>query len=96
MRAEHRCRAPEAEYITHWLRNLDLALHAHFLHDQGHGEERRQIVRTDGLQGPRMQDGGRRLGQVGLNVVPEAWHLAFFQQVLRLMAHGCSSDNVYR
>src|SRR5439155_1747145 len=52
------------------LGDLDLALSAHFLADEGHGEERRQMARADGLSRSRMKDRLGRHREVGDDVVP--------------------------
>ena len=90
MGAKQGRRPPQLKHFAHRLGNLNLALQAHLLHDQGHREQRRQIVRTHRLHGAGVQYRGQGLGQVGLQVVPELGHLVFVQEVLGLLGHGGS------
>ena len=62
-RAHKRRRPPLRVNLPHFSGNLNLALGADLLHDQGHGKQRREIVGTDRLQGSRVQTGARGLGK---------------------------------
>ena len=55
MRAEQRRRAPQPVRVTHGVGDRDLRLAAHLLPDQGHREQRRQVLRTGGLAGAGVQ-----------------------------------------
>ena len=68
--ADQRARAVQAISLADRLGDLDLALGAHFLADEGHGEEWRQIARADGLSRSRMKDRLGRHREVGDDVVP--------------------------
>jgi hypothetical protein len=87
MGAVQRRRTPQAKHVAHRFGDFNFTLLADFLQDQVHGEQRRQIVRAYRLQGTRVQNRRGGLGQIGLDVVPEARHLVFVQQVLGLLAH---------
>src|SRR2546426_5055324 len=69
-RANERRRPPELEDITHLVGDLDPALAADLLLDELHREQRGEILRPDGLAGPRVQHGWRGRLEVGLDVVP--------------------------
>ncbi len=79
--------SPLAVDVAHFVWDVDVALGTDFLHDQGHGEERREIIRPDGLSGSGMKGGGQRNLQVGLDVVPGGGDLCFIQQVFDGVAH---------
>ena len=79
--------APLAVDIAHGPGDLDLALRAHFLLDDGAREDHRQVVRPDGLLGAGMQDRVQRLGQVRVDVVPEAGQLPLVEQEFDRIAH---------
>ena len=70
------------------LRDLDLALRRDLLGDQRHREQRRQVVRADRFQCARMQNRGRRHGEVGGQVVPEFGDAFFGENVLYCVVHG--------
>ncbi len=55
MRPEERRGPVHGVGLAHRLRDLDLALRAHLLADQGHGEERQQVIGPDGLLGARVE-----------------------------------------
>ena len=80
VRAEERRRPPQRIDITHFVGDFDIALGADLLGNQCHRKQRRQISRADGLAGARMQHGRQldtRRRQVGIDVVPMGWHVAF-------------------
>ena len=66
------------------LGDLDLALGRHFLADEGHREERGQVVRSDRAERAGMQVRSRRDRQVGRDVVPGARDPRFVEDELRL------------
>jgi hypothetical protein len=65
-----RRRPIEGVGLANRLRDLDLALAAHLLGDEGHREEGRQVVGPDRRAGAGMEDRRRRDGEVGDDVVP--------------------------
>ena len=69
-RANQRRRTPLRINLPHLSGNLDLALGADFLNDQGHGKQRSEIGRAERLERAGMQWRRERLGQIGKNVVP--------------------------
>ena len=62
--------------------DLDLALGADLLADQGHREERGEVGRADRLAGPGVEDRCRRDRQVRHDVVPGSRDLVFREQEL--------------
>ena len=68
-------------------RNLDLSLGGHFLLDQRHREQRRQIIRPDRLQRTGMQHRRRWFWQVRDQVIPEFWHSTLIEHVFNGFAH---------
>src|ERR1019366_8407469 len=64
--------------------DLDLALGADLLADQGHREERGEVGRADRLAGARMKDRRRRDRQICGDVVPGPRDLVFREQELRV------------
>ena len=80
-------RAPQLKHFAHRFGDFNLALQAHLLHDQGHREQRRQVIWPHRLHGTGVQHRGQGLGQVGLQVVPELGHLVFVQKVFGLLTH---------
>ena len=80
--AEERRGTPLRIKLPHFAGNLDLALLAHFLQNQTHGKQRRQVVGTERLQGSWMQRRRHRRGQIGGNVVPGKRNAILRQVVL--------------
>ena len=74
--------------LPHFLRDLDIALAADFLHDQFHREEHGQEIRRDRFLGHRVQYGRRRHRAVGIHVVPKFWQVGFIQHKTGLVRHG--------
>ncbi len=70
--AEERAGAIEAVGIADGLRDLDLPLRAHLLSDERHREERREVVRPEGLVRARMERWWWRRREVRDDVVPGA------------------------
>ena len=79
--------APLPVDVAHRPGNLDLALGGDLLEDQLHREERRQVVRADGLLRPRMQHRRQGLRQVGRDVVPGLRDASFVEDVLDGVVH---------
>src|SRR5918996_5839277 len=50
MRAYERRGPPQAVDVSHRFRDVDEAFARDLLHDQGHREERREVIGTDGIQ----------------------------------------------
>ena len=86
-RANQRRWTPGQIFVAHFLGNADPAFLAHFLFDQFQRKNRRQVLRSNRLQGPRVQRRIQRLRQVGLNVVPGFRHLAFAQKNFACFLH---------
>ena len=84
-RPVERRRTPEAVHVEDLLGNRDLRFLADFLHDQGHREERREVVRPNRFAGARVQHGLRRVRHVGDDVVPAPRELRLIEQELRLL-----------
>jgi hypothetical protein len=91
--AIERRRAPHAVDVANRRRDFDLPFGAHFLADERHRKERREIARPDRLAGPWMQHRRRRRRQVGDDVVPGVRNLALAQQIFGVLAH-CSSPKM--
>ena len=87
--AIERRRPVEGIGVAHRTGDLDLALGAHFLADEGHGEERREVGGPDRLARAGVQHRGRRRRQVGRDVVPDARDARLIQHELgALLRHG--------
>ena len=86
-RAEQRRRPPQLVNLAHRLGDFDPALGGHFLRDQRHREDRRQVGRSDRLLGARMQRRRQRLRQVGRDVVPGLRNAIFRQKIFNAVTH---------
>jgi hypothetical protein len=64
---------------------------AHFLADERHRKERREIVRSNGFTGSGMQNRGWRRRQVGDDIVPGLGNPVLAKEKLRLLVHAFSS-----
>ena len=73
--------------VPHRLWNFDVPFGGDFLLDQRHGEQWRQIVRADRLQGTGVQYRRRRRRQIGDQIVPIFRHPVFVEQVFDGFAH---------
>ncbi len=87
VRPVQRRRPPQPVDVEDLVGDRDVAVGGDLLRDEVHREQRRQVVGTDRLVGPRVQRRGRRLGQVGDDVVPGGRHLVVAQQVAALLGH---------
>ena len=85
-RAVQRRRAPQPVRVTHGVGDRDLRLAAHLLPDQGHREQRRQVLRAGGLAGTGMQRRQWLTRQVGEQVDPVGRDGVFAQHEFRV--HG--------
>ncbi len=85
--AVERCRPPLAIDRPHLLGDRDEAIRRDLLQDDLHREERREVVRPDRLPGSRVENGRRRLGEVGRDVVPGLRKPALVEDVLDLVGH---------
>ncbi|OPZ19647.1 MAG: hypothetical protein BWZ10_00881 [candidate division BRC1 bacterium ADurb.BinA364] len=79
--------APCREDAQNIVGNIDPWVHADFLHDQAHGENRAQVVRSGRLFGQRMQGRRRRDRQVRRHIVPALRDVFFMKQDFAF--HGC-------
>ena len=86
-RAIERRRPPLAVDGADLLGNGDEAVRRDLLADDRHREERREVVRADGLPGARVQNGRRRRGEIGGDVVPGLRKPALVEDVLHLVGH---------
>jgi hypothetical protein len=68
--------------------DLDLRLGRDLLHDQAHREDRRQVVRSGRLAGPRVERRQRLAGQVRQQVDPVGRDLVLAEEELGRLAHG--------
>ena len=80
-------RPPLPVHVAHLVGNHDALLGGDLLEDDRHGEERREIVGADRLTRTRMEHGGRRLGEIGGDVVPGLRNVFLLEDVLHLVAH---------
>ncbi len=74
--------------VEHGTGNVDVAVLAHLLQDEGHGEQRRQIVRPHRLLRARVEHGRRRLGKIRDHVVPLGGQLGLVEQDLGVVLHS--------
>src|SRR5262249_38162765 len=81
-RAIQRGGPPEPQDVPDFVGDLDPALAAHFLLDQLHGKQRREVLGADGLPGARGQHRRRRGLEIGLDVVPLRWQVLLAQDDL--------------
>ena len=85
---------PQPVDVQHLVRDGDVGVGRHFLADQLHREQRREILRAHRLARPRVQRRGRRRGQVGDHVVPPARDLGLIQSDLgALTTAGSAKSN---
>ena len=87
MRPIERARSIQRVSLANRLRDLDLAIRAHLLADEGHREERREVIRTEWAEGSRMEVGRRRDRQVGRDVVPAPGDVVLVEDELRPTRH---------
>ena len=86
---EQRARPPEPVDVEHTAGDVDVGGGGDLLLDQGHREQRRQVVRADRLPGPRVQRRRGRRRQIGDEVVPLGRLLGLVEQDLRCsLGHG--------
>src|SRR5439155_5581787 len=78
-RPHQRGRPPEPECLLNRLRDVDIAFLGHLLLDQLHREERRQVLRTNGLLGGGMQRRAPGKRKIGLDVVPALGQLSLVE-----------------
>src|SRR5205085_4208191 len=83
---EERRRPPEAVDVEDFLRNRDLGVLGDLLADELHREERREIVRPDGLPGAGVEHRLGSHGHVGADVVPAPRQLRLVEEELGLRA----------
>jgi hypothetical protein len=101
VRAVERRRPPEAVDVEDFLRDRDLGVLGDLLADELHREERREVVRPDGLPGAGVEHRLGRRGHVGADVVPAPRQLRLVEEELRLgrsggagLLHGLSIERV--
>ncbi len=78
---------PQPVDVEHVGRDVDVGVGGHFLPDELHREQRREVLRAHRLERPRVQRRGRRRGQVGDHVVPLAGDLGLIQGDLGALGH---------
>ena len=66
--AEQRRGPPQLVGLAHRLRDLDLRLGRDLLEDQRHREDRREVIRSRRLLGPRVQRGGASPGRSAMRL----------------------------
>jgi len=86
-RAVQRGGPPEPVHVEDLVRNVDIGVRGHFLPDELHREQRREVFRAHRLQRPRVQRRGRRSGQVLDHVVPLPRDLGLIQGDLGTFGH---------
>ena len=93
--AEQRRGAPQLVRLAHLLGNRDLGLGRDLLFDECKGKDRRQVARTGGLEGLRVQRRQRLSRQVHQQVYPMRGYIALREQELhRLIGHSRSLSDV--
>ena len=95
-RPEQRRRPPQLVDIADRLGNFDPPLGRDLLLNHRHRKQRRQVIRTDRLHGPRMERRWRRFRQIGDQVVPGLRDPVFAKQILHGLAHGLPSTQAAR
>ena len=79
---------PQPVDVEHLVRDVDEGVGGHFLADQLHREQRREVLRAHRLARARVQRRGRRRGQVRDHVVPLAGDLGLIQCDLGALGHN--------
>ena len=90
---------PQPVDVEHVGGDVDEGVGGHFLADELHREQRRQVLRAHRLERPRVQRRGRRSGQVGYHVVPLARDLGLIQGDLGALGHDGllpEADHLFR
>ena len=71
--------SPLSINVAHRRWNIDRPLGADFLHDRRHGEEWREVIRSDRLAGSRVQNRSRGIWRVGDDVVLGSGYVVLVQ-----------------
>ena len=95
VRAVQRGGPPQPVDVEHVGRDVDVGVGGHFLADELHREQRREVLRAHRLERPRVQRRGRRRGQVGDHVVPLAGDLGLIQSDLGALRHDRPPTRVW-
>ena len=86
-RAVERRRPPLPVDRSHLLGDRDESIGRDLLPDDRHREERREVVRADGLPGAGVEHGRRGCREIGRDVVPGLREPALVEDVLHLVGH---------